>query len=38
MNLTPESERNYQYKTNYMAKFLSKKSNEIINKINNKNK
>ena len=24
-------------KSNYMAKFLSKKSNEIINKINNKN-
>ena len=37
MNRTPESERNYQYKTNYMAKFLSEKSKNIINEINNKN-
>jgi hypothetical protein len=37
MNHIQESERNYQYKTNYMAKFLSEKSKNIINKINNKN-
>ena len=43
MSHTQESKQNSQSnelwfsKSNYMAKFLSKKSNEIINKINNKN-
>ena len=43
MNLTQESKQNLQseklwfYKSNYMAKFLSKKSNKLIEKIKNKN-
>ncbi len=43
MSHTQESKQNLQseklwfYKSNYMAKFLSKKSNKIIEKIKNKN-
>ncbi len=37
MTHTPELKQNYQSKTNYMAKFLNKKSKNIINKINKKN-